>query len=77
MIFESRRSGGGHEGLTVSSHIACSTAVMESVPNEVLAEIFEAGTLMCSGLHDDLPFAHLVSSVCRKWRIVAIHSLRL
>ena len=48
---------------------------IQSLPNELLAGIFESGTSLCTG-HPELrlPFQHLVSSVSRKWRAVVLSS---
>ncbi|KIM87457.1 hypothetical protein PILCRDRAFT_814984 [Piloderma croceum F 1598] len=76
---------GGRDSLENQRDIPCSSDLMQSVPDDVLAEIFQAGTSLCRDPIDDLfiddlpklPFPHLVSSVSRRWRDVALSSPRL
>jgi hypothetical protein len=71
---------GGRDSLENQRDISHSGDLTQSVPDDVLAEIFQAGTLICGGSVNDLsvlPFPHLVSSVNRRWRDVALCSPRL
>jgi hypothetical protein len=78
---------GGGDSLDNQRDIPRSSDWTQSVPDDVLAEIFQAGTSMCRdpvGIHTIydpqlpvLPFPHLVSSVSRRWRGVALSSPRL
>jgi hypothetical protein len=81
---------GGRGSLENQRDIPRSSDLMQSVPDDVLAEIFQAGTSMhrdrivgpvgIGGGIDDPPvllFPLLVSSVSRRWRDVALSSPRL
>ena len=76
---------GGRDSLENQRDIRRSNDLVQSVPDDILAEIFQAGTSMCKNpvgklFVDDppkLPFPHLVSSVSRRWRDVALCSPRL
>ena len=80
---------GGRDSMENQRDIPCSGDLMQLVPDDVLAEIFQAGTSGSSGISDSsicryavddlpvLPFPHLVSSVNRRWRDVALCSPHL
>jgi hypothetical protein len=76
---------GDRDSLENQRDIPRSSNLMQSVPDDVLAEIFQAGTSMSRDPVGDrfidylpkLPFPHLVSSVSRRWRDVALCSPRL
>jgi hypothetical protein len=67
---------GGHDSLENQRDVPRSSNLMQLVSDDVLAEIFQAGTSMCNNpdrIHpvdvdnpQVLPFPHLVSSV--SWR---------
>ena len=76
---------GGHNSLENQGDIPCSSDLMELVPDDVLAEIFQAGASMhrdpidCVYI-DDLPILHfpcLVSSVSRRWHDIVLSSPHL
>ena len=77
---------GGCDSLGNQRGIPRPSDLMQLVPDDVLAEIFQAGTAKHGdpvdgpiGIDDPpvLPFPHLVSSVSRRWRGVALSSPRL
>ena len=75
---------GGRDSLQSQRDIPHSSGLVQSVPDEVLAEIFQAGrdsddsvNIDYSSLPFPHPFPHLVSSVSRRWRDVALNSPRL
>jgi len=57
-------------------HIPC-PAHIDSLPNEILAEIFEAGVSISKDQHRTLPFQCAISGVNRRWRMVAVSTPRL
>jgi F-box-like len=77
---------GGCDSWENQRDIPRSSDMMQSVPDDVLREIFQAGTSGTSGTSDTsmcrysvddlpmLPFPHLVSIVNRRWRDVALCS---
>src|SRR5262245_57521002 len=48
-----------------------------NLPHEIMAQIFEEGTFMPKNQDARLPFQHLVSSVNRCWRLIALSAGRL
>jgi hypothetical protein len=62
---------GNDELLEHDEHIPY-PAHIESLPLEILAEIFEAGVSISQGQHGTLPFQHAISGVNRRWRAVAV-----
>ncbi|KIM81140.1 hypothetical protein PILCRDRAFT_8843 [Piloderma croceum F 1598] len=52
-------------------------AHMESLPNEILAEIFEAGVSISKDQRGTLPIQSAISGVNRRWRRVAVSTPRL
>lgn len=52
-------------------------APVQSLPDDVLIEIFQVGVSMPKGVFETLPFQHVVSSVNRRWRGIAISTPRL
>jgi F-box-like len=87
LMKEMSLGGPSRDSLENQRDIPRSGDLMQSVPDDVLAEIFQAGTLLCRDSVDDhavgfdftpkLPFPNLVSSVSRRWRDVALSSPRL
>jgi hypothetical protein len=51
--------------------VAVPTAPIASLPNEILAEIFEAGYLLPRSASPERPYEIVVSQVTRRWRDVA------
>ena len=70
---KSRRNGGPLEH---DEHIP-TPAYIESLPNEILAAIFEAGVSISQCQLDTLPFQCGISGVNRHWRTVAVSTPRL
>jgi hypothetical protein len=71
-----KRLRGNDEPLDHDKHISY-PAHIESLPNEILAEIFEAGVSISKGQHGTLPFQCVIAGVNRLWRAVAISTPRL
>ena len=64
------------EPLDHDEHIAY-PAHIEILPNEILAEIFEAGVSISQRQRGSLPFQGAISGVNRRWRTIAVSSPRL
>src|SRR6266436_1376843 len=71
-----KRLRGNDEPLDHDEHISY-PAHVESLPNEILAEIFEAGASISKGQHGILPFQCVIAGVNRRWRAVAVSTPRL
>jgi hypothetical protein len=71
-----KRLRGNDEPLDHDEHIPY-PAHIESLPNEILAEIFEAGVSISKDQHGTLPFQCAISSVNHRWRTIAVSTPRL
>jgi hypothetical protein len=67
---------GNDEPLDHDEHIPY-TAHIESLPNEILAEMFEAGVSLSQRQHSIPSFQDAISGVNRRWRAVAVSTPRL
>jgi hypothetical protein len=68
---------GNDEPLDHGEHKVPYPAHIEPLPNEILAEIFEAGISISKVMHGTLPFQCAISGVNRRWRTIAVSTPRL